>query len=279
MAQQSQPNTSGQPTYWRAQSAKSRWVKLGFVVLVLAIVYVTAITLHVRWDRIGTFSSAMATLRRFWPPDWAYLTELGHPALETVLMAIFSTAISALMSIPFIIFAARNVYLPFKPVFYAVGRFVITFTRSVHELVWALLFVTAVGLGAFAGVMALSVRSIGFISKMMAEAVETLDEGQIEAIKATGAGPLQVVLWGYVPQIIPTLIGVLIFRWDVNLRASTILGVVGAGGIGYMLDLSLTTFRYGRTTAIILVIIALVAVGELIATRLKKTFMVEGEGV
>lgn len=263
---------------WRVKSWQYKLLTLGIWLILLFIVLLCALTLRVRWDRMGTLITVFNTIARFWPPDLGIWRELLNPALETILMAFLGTAIGMFLSLPVIIMAAKNINLPLKHLLYTLGRIIIVFSRSVHELIWALIFVTALGLGAFPGVLALSVRSVGFISKMMAESIENINENQVEAIMATGANSFQVWVFGIIPQIIPTLIAVLIFRWDVNLRASTILGVVGAGGIGYMLDISMKTFTYSRATTIIIVIVALVAMGELISNKMREKYVKEETG-
>jgi len=264
--------------YWQGRSFKKRAKNISIWLLIFLIGLVSALTLEVRWGRMGTLATAIDTISRFWPPDISIWSEMGMPVLETIMMALLGTVTSIVISIPVIIMAARNIKLPFKAAFYLLGRFVIIISRSVHELVWALIFVTALGLGAFPGVLALSVRSVGFISKMMAESIENINEDQVEAIVATGANPVQVWIYGIIPQIIPTLIAVLIYRWDVNFRASTILGVVGAGGVGYLLDIAMKTYTYGRATAVILVIILLVGIGELTSAKLRDKYVKEGIG-
>jgi len=137
-----------------------------------------------------------------------------------------------------------------------------TLTRSVHEIVWGLIFVSAVGLGAFPGILAVSMRSIGFISKLTAEAVEDIDPGPLEAIKAVGGNGLQVILFGVVPQVLPIFLGHVIFQWDINIRRATIMGLVGAGGLGLTFHRQLVMYNYGGVTTVIIAIIFLIAIGE-----------------
>lgn len=257
---------------WVHLDLRKRLVRYFLLTVSIILVLYVASTLHVRWNRIGSLSSIFAVIARFFPPNIEVLNELGGPVLETLLMAFLSTTISAIISLPVIIMGARNIKLPLKSLAYLVGRFIIIISRSVHELIWALLFVTAVGLGPFAGVLALSVRSVGFISKMMAEAIEDIDEKQVEAVKASGANAVQIWMYGILPQIIPDFVGILIYRIDVNLRASTILGVVGAGGVGYLLNQALTVYHFSRATTIIIVIILIVFGGELISARLRAKY-------
>jgi len=136
-------------------------------------------------------------------------------------------------------------------------------TRSVHEIVWGLIFVSAVGLGAFPGILAVSMRSIGFISKLTAEAIEDIDPGPLDAIKSTGANQFQVILYGVIPQILPVYLGNAIFQWDINIRRATIMGLVGAGGLGLTFHRQLVMYNYGGVTTVIIAILFLVGIGEI----------------
>jgi len=274
----SEASTSIDQPEWREIRRKKRKKFIILGLIFFAITLISALTLNVRWDRMGDLNTIINTILRFWPPDISTWPGFASPVLETVMMALLSTVIGMIISLPVIVMAARNINLPFNNIFYGLGRLIIVLSRSIHELVWALFFVTALGLGAFPGVLALSVRSIGFVSKMMAESIENISEKEVEAIEATGANRLQVWAFGIIPQIIPTLIGIFIFRWDVNLRASTILGVVGAGGIGYHLDLAIRTYNYSEASALILIILIMVGLGEIISSKLREKYVKESEG-
>jgi phosphonate transport system permease protein len=135
-------------------------------------------------------------------------------------------------------------------------------SRSVHEIVWGLIFVSAVGLGALAGVLAMAVRSIGFISKTIAEAIEDVDPKPIEAIRAAGGTKFQILWFAILPQIIPVFVGNMIFEWDINIRRSTIMGLVGAGGLGLLLFRQMAMSNYGGIAVVILAVLALIILGE-----------------
>jgi phosphonate transport system permease protein len=167
------------------------------------------------------------------------------------------TALAVLLSIPVAFLAARNT--TFNGVTYALGRLVMSVSRSVDSLIWALIFIIVVGPGSLAGALAVAVRSIGFVSKLFAE-----------AITATGAGRFQVLLYGIVPQIRPVLAGVTIYRWDINIRESTVLGIVGAGGIGFVLNTAILGLEWSRVGLILLVILGVVVVSEMISASLRK---------
>jgi phosphonate transport system permease protein len=173
-----------------------------------------------------------------------------------------------LLSIPIAFLAARNT--TFNRATYALGRLVMSVSRSVDSLIWALIFIIVVGPGSLAGALAVAVRSIGFVSKLFAEGIEEIDRGQVEAIVATGAGRFKVLLYGIVPQIRPVFAGVTIYRWDINIRESTVLGIVGAGGIGFVLNTAILGLEWSRVGLILLVILGVVVVSEAVSAYLRK---------
>jgi phosphonate transport system permease protein len=215
------------------------------------------------WSRIHA-GSLLETLQRFGELDWSVISELLQPALETIVMATLATLVGLLMSIPVAWLGAANI-TPFGKTSYAVGRFLMTMSRSVHEIVWALIFVSAVGLGALAGVLAMAVRSIGFISKTIAEAIEDVDPKPLEAIRAAGGTKFQILWFAILPQIIPVFVGNIVFEWDINIRRSTIMGLVGAGGLGLLLFRQMAMSNYGGITIVVLAVLALIIFGEVVS--------------
>mgnify|MGYP002639658310 FL=1 len=213
------------------------------------------------WARIGGPASLFKAVARFFPPDPSVFKHLLGPTIETFMIACLGTMIAVVISLPVAWCAALNI-TPSKLIAYPIGRAIMTLTRSVHEIVWGLIFVSAVGLGAFPGILAVSMRSIGFISKLTAEAVEDIDPGPLEAIKAVGGNGLQVILFGVVPQVLPIFLGHVIFQWDINIRRATIMGLVGAGGLGLTFHRQLVMYNYGGVTTVIIAIIFLIAIGE-----------------
>jgi phosphonate transport system permease protein len=145
-----------------------------------------------------------------------------------------------------------------------------TLSRSIHEVVWGLIFVAAVGLGALAGVLAMAVRSIGFISKTVAEAIEDVHQGPVEAMRAVGGNRFQVLLFGILPQVLPVMVGNIIFEWDINVRRSTIMGLVGAGGLGLALHRQMAANHYGGIATVIFTILLLIALGEVVSYFARK---------
>jgi phosphonate transport system permease protein len=223
----------------------------------------------IRWEFLKDSPAQVRDLfGRMFPPDWAFAGEIVDPLIQTINIATLGTALAVLLSIPVAFLAARNT--TFNRATYALGRVVMSVSRSVDSLIWALIFIIVVGPGSLAGALAVAVRSIGFVSKLFAEGIEEIDRGQVEAITATGAGRFKVLLYGIVPQIRPVFAGVTIYRWDINIRESTVLGIVGAGGIGFVLNAAILGLEWSRVGLILLVILGVVVVSETISAYLRK---------
>ncbi|WP_374356607.1 phosphonate ABC transporter, permease protein PhnE [Chitinimonas sp.] len=212
--------------------------------------------------QIGDFIS------RSFPPDWSIAKRLVAPSLETVQIAIWGTLLAVLPAIPLSFMAARNLHG--NAWLYQATRQLLNTIRSVNELILALVFVSAVGLGPFPGVLALAVHGAGMLGKFFAEAIEEIDNGPLEALRATGARPLQVIAFGVLPQVITAWIAALLYRFEVNLRSATVLGMVGAGGLGFELVSSLKLFKYQETATCILVITAMVVMADLLSSQLRR---------
>lgn len=208
-------------------------------------------------------------VQSMFPPDFGprQLNLIRIGMIETVAMAIVATVIGVVISLPVAFMAAENI-AP-KPV-YAVGRFIISVSRAFHELIVAIIAVKAVGFGALAGILALSFKTVGFFAKLLAEDLEDIDEGQIEAIRAVGGSRGKVLLYGMIPQVIPRIVGLTIYRWDINIRHSTIVGIVGAGGIGITLLNAFDRYEYDFALAIIIVIVAIVLGAEALSAVLRR---------
>jgi phosphonate transport system permease protein len=223
----------------------------------------------IRWEFVEDSPAQVRDLfGRMFPPDWAFAGEIVDPLIQTINIATLGPALAVLLSIPVAFLAARNT--TFNRATYALGRVVMSVSRSVDSLIWALIFIIVVGPGSLAGALAVAVRSIGFVSKLFAEGIEEIDRGQVEAITATGAGRFKVLLYGIVPQIRPVFAGVTIYRWDINIRESTVLGIVGAGGIGFVLNTAILGLEWSRVGLILLVILGVVVVSETISAYLRK---------
>ena len=204
---------------------------------------------------------------RMFPPHWAFLQRLAKPVAETLQIALWGTLLGAVLALPLCFLGARN-FSPNRMAFHA-ARQLFNAARGINEIIFALIFVAAVGLGPFAGVLALSVHGAGMLGKFFSEAIEEIDAGPVEALRATGATSSQTVAFAVLPQVLPSWIAAVLYRFEVNLRASTILGMVGAGGIGYELYGSMRLFQYQDTAACILVILVLVMSADYFSSRLR----------
>jgi phosphonate transport system permease protein len=209
---------------------------------------------------------------RMFPPRWAYMNTLWRPIWDTINIATLGTVIAVFVSVPIAFCAARNT-TPSALFVRPVALFIIVSSRSINSLIWALMLVTIVGPGVFAGVIAIALRSIGFCAKLLYEAIEEIDESQVEAITATGASNQQVLAFGIAPQIMPAFAGIAVFRWDINIRESTVLGLVGAGGIGLELDGSISTLAWTQVSLILIAILATVLVSEWVSAKVRHAII------
>ncbi len=221
------------------------------------------------WERMGSLANVLASLDRFLRIDWALFPSLLKPAIETFMIASLGTLLGVVICIPAVWFGALNI-TPFKPITYPLARLMMTLSRSIHEIVWALFFVAVVGLGAMAGIFAIAVRSVGFIAKMSAEAIEDIDHGPVEAIRAVGGNGFQVMLYAILPQVLPQMLGVIVFEWEINIRRSAILGLVGAGGLGLVFFRQMNTFNFAGVTAVIIAIFGIILIGEVVSYFVRK---------
>jgi len=226
------------------------------VYLVLALASVP-----INWTRVvDGLERGAAFLRAFAPPDFvSRRAEIWEGLTESLLMTVVSTVIGIALSIPVAVGAARN--LAPLPI-YLVCRGIIAGARTLQEVIVAILFVAMFGFGPLAGVVTLSFATIGFLAKLLAEDIEDTDPGQLEAIRATGGSWLQLLNYGVQPQVMPRLIGLCLYRFDINFRESAVIGIVGAGGIGATLNTAFDRYEYDSAAAILVCIIAIVMIAE-----------------
>ncbi|HET19597.1 MAG TPA: phosphonate ABC transporter, permease protein PhnE [Chromatiales bacterium] len=253
---------------------RALWVTVGGVLLLLVLsaplVEFNPLFLLGKLDDMGSF-----VLRMFEKaPPLDYLPQLGQKMLETLEMAVLATLIATALSLPIGILAARNA-TP-HPLVGQIMRDVLSFFRALPELVWALVFVSAIGLGPFPGVLAIAVVSLGFMAKFFAEAIEVTDTGPVEGIAATGASRMQVRLFAMLPQALPDFVGTLLYVLDHNIRAATVLGIVGAGGIGFDLINSIRYFEFERLIVILLAIYLAVTLVDRLSDRLRDRIIIGG---
>ncbi len=207
---------------------------------------------------------------RAWPPDLSDLGDLLMRAAETVAIATVGTSIGALIAAPLCLFAARNLSgaLAYYP-----ARMVLNTLRGIDSFVFALIFVAAVGLGPFAGVLGVALHTSGSIAKLWAEAIEAVEPGPIEAAVMSGASRLKVILYALLPDVMPSLSSIVLYMWEFNVRASIVLGVVGAGGIGQELKNSVDLLAFDRVFTIILIILAMVTAIDAISASLRRRLL------
>lgn len=212
-------------------------------------------------------SGEQARIKQRWWDNTFPQTVVGA-TIETIQMALAGTFLALVVAVPVGFLAARNT-TP-HPLIYHGTRLVLNFFRTVPDLALGLLFVAAVGLGAFAGTLALFIHTATVLGKLLSESVENIDEGVVEAIRATGAGYTQILTFAVLPQMLPDLISFTLYRLETNIRAASVLGLIGAGGIGYLMNTSFRTFQYQEASAIVLVLIVLVMGVDYASYRLRK---------
>ena len=205
-------------------------------------------------------------LRRMFPPDLSVLPGALAGALTTVEIALLGTAVAALLALPLAFLAARNVA---PPALFHGMRAILNVLRSVDTLVYALLFVAAVGLGPFPGVLAVVAYTTTSLAKLYSEAIEGIDPGPVDAITATGATRLQILRFGVLPQVLPLFLSYVLYRFETNIRAATVLGFVGAGGIGFYLQTYLRMIDYAAAATVLLVTVVMVVVVDGVSSRLR----------
>ena len=247
---------------WRPKpSIRNPLLRYGLVIGTIGYLYLAFATIDVNWGRVVQgMERAQFLFAGFLRPDFVSRWQfIQSGILESITMTIVATVLGVALSIPFAFGAARNIApLPV----YLFCRAVIAVSRSLQEIVIAIIFVVMVGFGPLAGVLTLAFASIGFLGKLLAEDIEDIDPRQLEAIRSTGGSWFQSMSFGVVPQIMPRFVGLSVYRLDINFRESAVIGIVGAGGIGGALNTSIARYEFGITAAIILVIVALVYAGE-----------------
>jgi len=245
------------------------WARAGWLLFAVYIAYAGS-QLEFTPARVAAgFEHGAKFVARLFPPDFKRWELLLKGMVESLQIAVVASALGTLISLPLSLAAARNL-MPAWASWPA--RAVMVVCRSFHPVIVAILFVKAVGFGALAGILALTVASIGFLGKLMTEAIEEISLKQVEAVRATGAPFFSVVAYAVVPQVFSRFIGFVSYETDANLRNSTMVGIVGAGGIGGTLFAAFQRFDYDFVCAIVLTIIGLIMLGELLTVRIKKVF-------
>ena len=244
------------------------WGLLAAAVIALVVLWWTAVGAQINGQNLINGVPYMADfIARMMPPNFAFIDRLWKPAIESLQVAVWGTIFGVILALPICVFAARN--LSPHPAIYHFMRQVLNVMRGINEIILALIFVAAIGLGPFAGVLALAIHGAGMLGKFFAEAIEDIDDGPLEAFKSAGVGHFKTILFGVLPQVMPAWLGTIFYRLETNVRQSTILGMVGAGGIGFELVSSMKLFQYQDTAMCILVILAMVLVTDLVSSRVR----------
>lgn len=260
---------------WRRRSTR-RELALWFGWLLLVALFVfcwQVMTENTIWMFVTDAPRQAADIgSRMFPPRWEYIPALLEPLWDTLNIATLGTLLALFMAVPVAFLAARNT-TPSVRFVRPVALLIIVASRSINSLIWALLLVAVIGPGVLAGIVAIAFRSIGFVAKLLYEAIEEIDESQVEAVAATGASKAQVMDYAVAPQILPAFAGITVFRWDINIRESTVLGLVGAGGLGLRLQESLNVLAWPQVTVIFILILITVLVSEWVSAKVRHAII------
>lgn len=258
---------------WSRYRHPESTIRFGIILAVLAFLGYSVAFLNIDLGRVlGAFPRLAEILAtRYFPPDLDYVTDADfvRSVLRTLEMSLLGGFLGVILSIPLAWLAARNITIS-RRIAYPLGRFAIMGSRSIHETIWTILFVTILGFGMLAGTLALTVFCIGFAGKLFSDELEAIDMGPVEAMRSVGASPLQVFQYAVLPQVRVAFTGIAIYTWDVAFRAATVVGFFGGGGMGWYLKRTTQQLESTRVAAILLVIIGLVLLAELGSGWLRK---------
>ena len=256
------------PHVWRKRSMRETLLGWLWTAGVAAAAAWSVSALDIEWAFFAdAHEQAIDLIERMWPPRWSYLPSVVRPLIETIHIATLGTAIALVLALPLAFLAARNTTM--NEFTWAIGRALLVASRSVNTVIWGLVFVAIFGPGPVAGIAAVAARSVGFLAKLAAEAIEEASRGQIEAIESTGASTGQVYLLAILPQVMPVLIGTTVYRWDINVRESSVLGFVGAGGVGLYLYASINQFAWQQVLVVLVAILAIVIASEALSAYVR----------
>jgi phosphonate transport system permease protein len=256
---------------WKRRTSREEWVRYGVllgvgVVLLAAWASISAVT---SWEFVADSPIQLRDLLdRMTPPDAAYARELARPLLDTLHIATLGTVLGVLLALP-ISFAAALPTTPSRSFVRPLALLLLVASRSVNAIIWALMLVVLLGPGMFSGILAIALRSVGFVGKLVYEAIEEAPLLPVSAIETTGAGRMQALAYGLLPNVLPAIAGVSVYRWEINIREATILGLVGAGGIGMALQASIDALAWSRVSLILLAILGSVVVAEWVSAKVR----------
>jgi phosphonate transport system permease protein len=240
------------------------------VLLTLAVVYAAAARIiELRpLELLGDAGNIAVFLRGYLHPSFAHVGEYAWQCVITVGIALWGTLLAIVLAVPLGLLGARN--LAPHPLLYFAARRVMDVLRAVNEFVFALMFVTAVGLGPFAGMLALGVHTGGVLGKLLSETIEAIDPGQVEGVTAVGAGRLHVIAFGVVPQVMPNFLSYILLRFESDIRSASVIGMVGGGGIGFYLWDTIRAFNDRESATVILLIVAMVMAVDVVSSRIRR---------
>ena len=251
---------------------RPQWSWKTFVFIILTILMLTLVSIDLEINFITLFSNSFNyfgdILSRMLPPDFSDFNSLIFSMFETIEIAILGTFIAIVLSIPLALFSARNI-APNIFIFF-IARTITVFFRAIPEFIIAMILVIAIGFGAMPGVLALGIHTMGFLAKFYAEDIEHIDKGPIEALESSGASKRQIISFAIIPQIIPSFVANNLYILDRNIRMATMLGIVGAGGIGYELQSAFRMFEYPKVSAIIIIIFITIFIIDNISTFIRS---------
>ncbi|BAC12556.1 alkylphosphonate ABC tranporter permease [Oceanobacillus iheyensis HTE831] len=219
----------------------------------------------------NALSNMGQVIEKFFPPNPSVIMPILPAIIETIQMAIIATTVAALFTVPLSLLAARNI-TTVKPLYY-ISRTFLNILRTIPDLVLAVIFVGLFGIGVFPGILALIVFSIGILAKLISETIEAVDMNPLEAMRASGGNVFQVIWYALVPQVLPQFTSLVLYVFEINIRASLVLGLVGAGGIGLILNQQLQFYNYPNAMMIIIVIFVVVIIIEYISTKIREALL------
>lgn len=246
--------------------------KIVTIVLIIMIILASGYRTEADFSKLISGIPQMGILLvQMFPPDWSYISVIADPLKETIRMAILGTTIGGIIAIPLAILSASNITK--SSVLRYPARFILNLIRTIPDLLFASIFVAIFGIGPVSGVMALAGFSIGIIAKLAYEALETIDDGPLEAMTAVGANKIQWIYYAVLPQILPQFVSYFLYTLEINVRAAAVLGLVGAGGIGLYLNRTLGLFKYDQTSVIIIATLLAVIIIDGLSTVLRERLL------
>ncbi|HLR08994.1 MAG TPA: phosphonate ABC transporter, permease protein PhnE [Bacillota bacterium] len=268
--QNSQPQASKAPSIYPAK------LKTQVAMIFLAILAFYLFSMFWTQNQMtGGFNNALSNMKqvaeKFFPPNTSVVSNVWGPLSQTIQMAVIATTVAAVLTVPLALLSARNITTS-KSLYLSVRTFM-NVLRTIPDLVLAVVFVGLFGVGVFPGILALIVFSLGILAKLISETIEAVDMNPLEAMRASGGNTLQVIFYGLVPQVLPQFTSFVLYVFEINIRASVVLGLVGAGGIGLILDRELQFYNYPNAMAIIIVIFFVVITIEYISSKIREALV------